>query len=94
MAPNQEVLDYLKKWETDAATHIELTKSQQRLISNKLRFDLKSMIIGFCEICKIAFTRFPVTWYRTYFVKKQAITDKIQIQHMLNTVKQYEQYNP
>ncbi len=61
LAQNQEVLDYLKKWEGDAATHVELNKSQQGkcLLSHKLRFDLKSVILGFYEICKIAFTRYP-----------------------------------
>lgn len=61
LALNQEVLEYMKIWETDTDLHQELSKTARgkRLLSQKLRFDISSMIIGFYEVCKIAFTRFP-----------------------------------
>lgn len=61
LARNQEVLDYLTTWEKDAENQTDLRKSERskRLLSDKLRFDLSSMIIGFHEVCKIALQRFP-----------------------------------
>jgi len=61
LALNQEVLEYFTKWEMDAEAHQELSKADRarRLLSSKLRFDISSMIIGFYELCKIAFARFP-----------------------------------
>ena len=57
LAQNQQALDYFKNWEKDAASHTELdkTKQKKRLLSDKLRFDISSMITGFYEICKLAF---------------------------------------
>ena len=61
LATNHEVLDYLNRWEKDAEAHTELSKAERakRLLSDKLRFDLSSMIIGFREVCRIAFEHFP-----------------------------------
>lgn len=61
LAMNHEILEYFQKWEMDAQSHQELSKADcaRRLLSQKLRFDISSMIIGFQEVCKIAFIRFP-----------------------------------
>lgn len=96
LAMNHEILEYFQKWEMDAESHQELSKADRtrRLLSQKLRFDISSMIIGFQEVCKIAFIRFPgstispfrtnVTWLRMYSVKKGGTTDRILIQRMHN----------
>lgn len=61
LALNKEVLDYLKKWQADSDQSHQLSKSdkEKRILSNKLRFDITSMLVGFHEVCKIAFSRFP-----------------------------------
>ena len=61
LAMNHEILEYFQKWEMDAQSHQELSKADRArcLLSQKLRFDISSMIIGFREVCKIAFIRFP-----------------------------------
>lgn len=67
-ATNHEVLDYLNRWEKDAEEHTELSKAERakRLLSDKLRFDLSSMIIGFREMCTIAFNIFLDPPYRHF----------------------------
>ena len=61
LALNEQVLSYIQNWVQDAESHQELRKAdrEKRLLSYKPRFDLSSMIIGFPEVCKIAFERFP-----------------------------------
>ena len=61
LALNEQVLSYIQDWVQDAESHQELRKAdrEKRLLSYKLRFDLSSMIIGFRQVCKIAFERFP-----------------------------------
>lgn len=58
---NEQVLTYWQKWEQDAEDHQELSKAERAkcLLSYKLRFDISSMIIGFQEVCKVAFSRLP-----------------------------------
>ena len=47
LATNHKVLDYLNRWEKDAEGLTELSKAEraERLLSDKLRCDLSSMII-------------------------------------------------
>jgi len=61
LALNEQVLSYIQNWVQDADSHRELRKAdrEKRLISYKLRFDLSSIIIGFRQVCKIVFERFP-----------------------------------
>ena len=60
LSRNNEVLEHLKKWQADSELHLELSKAEKgkRLLSEKLRFDMSSMIIGFYEVCNIAFMEF------------------------------------
>lgn len=96
---NQEVLNYLKTWEKEAAEHTELKKSEQgkRLLSHKLRFDLASMIVGFQEICKIAFTRFPgstISPFRTNSDLVENIFCQERGHNGQNSNPTYAQYGP
>ena len=54
---NEQVLTYLQKWEHDAEDHQELSKAERAkcFLTYKLRSDISSVIIGFQEVCKMAF---------------------------------------
>lgn len=99
LVTNQEVLDCFNNWEADAQTHTELRKSEiaKRLLSDKLRFDISSMVIGFHEVCKIAFDRSPgstISPFRT----KSDLVENIFCQERghngQNTNPTYAQYGP
>ena len=71
LALNEQVLSYLQNCAQDADDHQELSKADRakRFLSYKLRFGISCMIIGFREVCKIAFERFPgstISPSRTY----------------------------
>ena len=73
LATNQEVLDYLNKWEMDAQSHTELSKSEiaRRILSDKLRFDISSMVTDFHEVCNIALERFPGSTISLFRIQNQ-----------------------
>lgn len=99
LALNNEMLAYLKKWQADADLHIELSKTERkkRLLSEKLLFDMSSMIIGFYEVCKIAFTRFPgstITPSRTNSDLVENIFCQQRGRNGQNANPTYSQYGP
>ncbi len=96
---NKEVLDYLKKWEAHASQHKELTKTERgkRVLSQKLRFDLASMIVGFHEVCKIAFQRFPgstISPFRTNSDLVENVFCQTRGRNGQNANPTYAQYGP
>ena len=99
LATNQQVLDYLNRWEKDAEAHSELRKSERakRLLSDKLRFDLSSMIIGFHLVCKTAFERFPgstISPFRTNSDLVENIFCQERGHNGQNSNPTYAQYGP
>ena len=48
---NDNILEWLEKWEAQATDD----SSSNRSFASKTIFDLKSMIIGFKELCKLVF---------------------------------------
>ena len=99
LAQNQQALDYFKNWEKDAASHTELdkTKQRKRLLSDKLRFDISSMIIGFYEICKLAFPRFPgstISSFRTNSGLVENVFCQERGHNGQNSNPTYAQYGP
>ena len=99
LAVLQEVQSYMNKWEMDAEEHQELTKADRarRLLSYKLRFDISSMIIGFYEVCKIAFAKFPgstISPFRTNSDLVENIFCQERGHNGQNSNPTYSQYGP
>lgn len=99
LVTNQEVLDYFNNWEADAQTHTELRKPEiaKRLLSDKLRFGISSMVIGFHEVCKIALDRFPgstISPFRTNSDLVENIFCQERGHNGQNTNPTYAQYGP
>ena len=99
LSRNNEVLEYLKKWQADSEMHLKLSKAERgkRLLSEKLRFDMSSMIIGFYEVCSIAFTRFPcstISPSRTNSDLVENIFCQQRGRNGQNTNPTYSQYGP
>jgi len=99
LATNQEVLDYLNKWEMDAQSHTELSKSEiaRRILSDKLRFDFSSMVTGFHEVCNIALERFPgstISPFRTNSDLVENIFCQERGHNGQNSNPTYAQYGP
>ena len=79
--------------------HLKLSKAERgkRLLSEKLRFDMSSMIIGFYEVCNIAFTRFPgstISPSRTNSDLVENIFCQQRGRNGQNTNPTYSQYGP
>lgn len=99
LAMNHEILEYFQKWEMDAESHQELSKADRarRLLSQKLRFDISSMIIGFQEVCKIAFIRFPgstISPFRTNSDLAENVFCQERGNNGQNSNPPYAQYGP
>ena len=99
LAMNNEVLEYLKKWESDASQRQELSKTERgkRLLSQKLRFDLTSMIVGFHEVCSIAFQRYPgstISPFRTNSDLVENVFCQTRGKNGQNANPTYAQYGP
>ena len=81
------------------SSHQELSKADRarRLLSQKLRFDISSMIIGFQEVCKIAFIRFPgstISPFRTNSDLVENIFCQERGNNEQNSNPSYAQYGP
>ena len=51
----REALQFFREWYEETLT----TKSKKEFISDKLWFDLNSMILGLCQLVRIKLQRFP-----------------------------------
>ena len=99
LSMNKEVLQYLKRWESDASQHQELSKTERgkRLLSHKLHFDLTSMIVGFHKVCNIAFQRFPgstISPFRTNSDLVENVFCQTRGKNGQNANPTYAQYGP
>ena len=104
LAMNHEILEYfqkweMEKWEMDAESHQELSKADRArcLLSQKLRFDISSMIIGFQEVCKIALICFPgstISPFRTNSDLVENVFCQERGNNGQNSNSTYAQYGP
>lgn len=67
---NRRVLKWLEDWEVEVSGRVDLNASERNklIFSDKLLFDLKSMIIGFEQICHISFQLNPGCIVKSMFV--------------------------
>ena len=96
LVQNQEALDYFKNWEVDNK-ELDKTKQRKRLLSDKLRSDISSMIIGFYKICKLAFARFPgstISSFRTNSDLVENVFCQERGHNGQNSNPTYAQYGP
>ena len=67
---NRRVLNWIEDWEIEVSGRVDLNASDRNklIFSDKLLFDLKSMIIGFEQICRISFQLNPGCIIKSMFV--------------------------
>ena len=72
---NRRVLNWIEDWEIEVSGRVDLNASDRNklIFSDKLLFDLKSMIIGFEQICSISFQLNPGCIIKSMFVNSDLV---------------------
>jgi len=72
---NRRVLKWIEDWEVEVSGRVDLNASERNklIFSDKLLFDLKSMIIGFEQICLISFQLNPGCTIKSMFVNSDLV---------------------
>lgn len=72
---NRRVLNWIEDWEVEISGRVDLNASDRNklIFSDKLLFDLKSMIIGFEQICNISFHLNPGCISKSMYVNSDLV---------------------
>ena len=96
---NKAVLTWMENWEDEVRQKEDLTTSETNklLFSDRLQFDLKSMIIGFEQICSISFELNPGCVIKSMFFNSDLVENifcEIRGGNGQNSNPTYCQYGP
>ena len=96
---NRKVLNWIEDWEVEVSGRVDLNASDRNklIFSVKLLFDLKSMIIGFEQICTISFQLNPGFIIKSIFVNSDLVENifcQIRGGNGQNNNSTYCQYGP
>ena len=96
---NRKVLNWIEDWEVEVSGRVDLNASDRNklIFSVKLLFDLKSMIVGFEQICTISFQLNPGFIIKSIFVNSDLVENifcQIRGGNGQNNNPTYCQYGP
>ena len=96
---NRRVLKWIEDWEEEVSGRVDLNASERNklIFSDKLLFDLKSMIIGFEQICLISFQLNPGCIIKSMFVNSDLVENifcQVRGGNGQNSNPTYCQYGP
>ena len=96
---NRRVLNWIEDWEVEVSGRVDLNASDRNklIFSDKLLFDLKSMIIGFQQICSISFELNPGSIIKSMFVNSDLVENifcQVRGGNGQNSNPTYCQYGP